>query len=162
MVAIAPDASLASDGLVDAPSYADHEAADTQTQTTVVAGFDDAVHVIVLDRELEDVKAVARACRQGVANCDENPFAAERSNAAGSAQGDVDGKAVNVCRSRAVRDGRAPAGNRQTTGTAACAAPARRHRELHLFPSSRHLEKGRKSARLTCTDVANHVWFGVW
>jgi hypothetical protein len=60
VVAITPDAPAAAEGAVDGAGDANREAADTGGEGAGIAGFGEAMNVIVLNRILHDPKVLAR------------------------------------------------------------------------------------------------------
>jgi hypothetical protein len=142
MISVAPDGTFSGKRPVHRPRDADHEAAQTQRQPVAVAGFNDGVNVVALDRKVEHAKVIACSSPQRFANCFEYSRSPKSTETSDCAQRDVNRETRNVSRASTVGNRRPPPSNPGTASTAPGSSPPLGYRELHLFPSPSHLELG--------------------
>jgi hypothetical protein len=122
MPAVRPDCAAAREELVHVTGDARFQAVDTRREGATFRGFHDEVHVVRLDREVDDAEAV-----RGLAGAE------------GGSESDVHRVAEVVARASAVRSLRMRAG--LATGVEALATPRGLQREFELLgaATARHL-----------------------
>ena len=120
MVAITPDLSAARRDSIDRPGKTDGKPLDAAGKSIPVGGFDDEVHMIFLNAELEKSKSAVRCAPKRSSKFTIDAFAPKRRNAPG-AHRDVHGVRFGVRGSSRVRHAW-PSGARLPSGTTASAS----------------------------------------
>ena len=137
MPAIGPKSPATPNEVIHVASNTDHETSDAGRQGSLVARFDNQVHVIPLDGEMNYPKALGispRGATNGKTHGRKHVLATQRAKR--RTERHVDGMARLVFGASSMGDRRA-AGRRLTAGSRALAAPGVRERELLLDEAPR-------------------------
>ncbi len=139
VVPIRPDGARAACGAVDGPRAADGQPLKAAPERQGDVRFDEQVHVIGLDREVNHPKRAAARRRERGAQLGKHRGGPERRDVFVAAERDVDGVSHVVLGPSSVRDTGATAGG-LAAGAATTAAPLWRFRERELTRAACHVE----------------------
>ncbi len=142
MKTVCEDLTARAEQAIDRAREANPQALHTSGEDTAARSFHDQVHVVALDREVDDTKAAAqlghvRSSAHGLANDREERLLTEVREAVARAQGDVDRVGGVVSGPRPVRHTRTARKRWFSAGPRALASPGagKREGELVRVPS---------------------------
>jgi hypothetical protein len=140
MIAVAPNRAHSSERSIDRARQPHDQAADSKRQRRAIISLDNGVNVVVLDGKMKYAKSIPRSHGHRASNGVERSGSSQRRDASPRPHGHVHRKASLVIRPQTMSDRAPPTRERRTPSPSTNAAPSFGDREIHLFPSPRHLE----------------------
>ena len=138
MVAPVPDPSAPAERTVHGASETNREAAGAARKRASMLSFRDQVHVVVLNREMNDPEIGVPGRSDGAAHGGEHTRGAKAANRVDRPEGEVNRVSGDVLWARTVSD-RVPTSGRELPAcTASAPAPRTRRRQEELLRSTGH------------------------